>query len=136
VVQYRDMKVFAVLVALTAACSGAVAPGAASSSQQADAEDGGTCQYPAGVDVDPDASGTGCFAGPAGRACAVSSGATVLPDGGVSGGTESCKSFCGSAEYQMSCQGNTVPEPSSSLGCQVIPIPTPADVTYYCCPCD
>jgi hypothetical protein len=109
-------------------CQGEVAKSAAVDS------DGGSCAYPAGVVAETDAANSGCFAHVPGQICEVSNGATVLPDGGVSGGTESCHSLCGASEYEMTCQfTNTGPDPS--LGCTVIPIPTPSCCLYYCCPC-
>lgn len=54
---------------------------------------------------------------------AACSGATILLDGGVSGGTESCQSLCGASQYEMTCRNVSGP-PDSSLACQVIPIPT------------
>jgi hypothetical protein len=103
---------------------------------------GGTCHYPVGVETEPDGSaGFGCFAAPPGRLCAVSNGATVLADGGVKGGTESCQSICSGSDYQLTCTGMptpgaTVPSPDSSLGCSVVPLSTPSNTTIYCCPCD
>jgi hypothetical protein len=98
------------------------------------------CHYPSNVDVNANPSGPGCFAGPARQICQVTNGATVLPDGGVSGGTESCRSLCGASQYEMTCTSATlspspIPAPASSLGCQIIPILTPSDVLFYCCPC-
>ncbi len=29
----------------------------------------------------------------------------------------------------------SIPEPDSSLNCSVIPIPTPSNELFYCCPC-
>jgi hypothetical protein len=28
-----------------------------------------------------------------------------------------------------------IPSPDSSLGCTVLPLPTPPGVFFYCCPC-
>ncbi|HSY25516.1 MAG TPA: hypothetical protein VK841_25525 [Polyangiaceae bacterium] len=127
-----------VLFALLAgACSGTGAL-ATSSQDQLGATDGETCKVPAGVAVQASPSGSGCFAGPAGQICEVSNGATVNADGAVSGGTESCKSLCGASEYELTCAGPIVqnaPVPDSALNCQVIPLPTPSGVLYYCCPC-
>jgi hypothetical protein len=29
----------------------------------------------------------------------------------------------------------TVPEPDTSLGCRILPIPTAVNTSFYCCPC-
>jgi hypothetical protein len=96
------------------------------------------CRYPANADTD-DGSMSGCHAGPPGQLCLVSNGATVNLDGGVSGGTESCKSLCGAAQYELSCTSTgisgPIPDPATSLGCVIIPGPTPSDALFYCCPC-
>jgi hypothetical protein len=125
------MRIFA--FALLVACSGKVLSDGSASNQQAEAEEAGACHYPANVDVSSEPSGSGCFAGPAKQICEVSNGATVLPNGGVSGGTESCRSLCGPSEYEMTCMGSAS-SPDPSLGCQVIPIPTATCCLYYCCP--
>lgn len=96
--------------------------------------DGGSCRYPGNVQVCSDPAGPGCFAHAPGQICLVSNGATILPDGGVSGGTESCNSICGASQYEMTCM-DTDAAPDPSLGCQLIPIPTPSCCLYYCCPC-
>ena len=96
--------------------------------------DGGSCRYPKNVQVCSDPAGSGCFAHAPGQICLVSNGATILPDGGVSGSTESCKSICGASQYEMTCM-DTDAAPDPSLGCQLIPIPTPSCCLYYCCPC-
>ncbi|HEX8789891.1 MAG TPA: hypothetical protein VF765_02995 [Polyangiaceae bacterium] len=122
------------LALLTAACSAATSSGGSASSQQAGSNGGGSCRYPGNVQVSSDPSGPGCFAHAPGQICQVSNGATVLPDGGVSGGTESCTSICGASQFEMTCMDtNSAPDPS--LGCTVIPIPTPSCCLYYCCPC-
>jgi hypothetical protein len=129
-----EVRIYAFAL-LAAGCSGKVVSGGSESNQQTEAQEGGSCQYPANVDVNSDPSSSGCFAGPAKQICEVSNGATVnAEDGGVSGGTESCRSLCGPSQYGMTCMGaNSDPDPS--LGCQVIPIPTPSCCLYYCCPC-
>jgi len=93
------------------------------------------CQYPANVDSD-DGAMSGCHAGPPGRICIVSNGASInAEDGGVTGGTESCRSLCGATDYEMTCTSGGVSDPAASLGCQVIPDPTPFGEVFYCCPC-
>jgi hypothetical protein len=134
VLHSRDVKVLAALAVLTVACSGAVSPGSSSSK-----EEGGTCHYPPSV-ADSDASSSGCFARPPGQICQVSNGASVnLDEGGVTGGTETCQSLCGASQYEMTCRSvgvvGAIPDPASSLGCKVIPLPTPPTALFYCCPC-
>jgi len=105
-----------------------------------------TCKYLANVETAGDASASGCFAGPSGQICQVSNGAsvTVLEDGGssISGGTESCASLCPSAQYELTCRSygiadlmGPIPNPDSTLRCTIIPIPTPSNALFYCCPC-
>jgi hypothetical protein len=130
---------FALFAPLTllAACVGQTSSGGSSSSSSSETTygDTGTCHYPAGVPVSSTPSGPGCFAHPPGQVCQVSNGATVLPDGGVANGTESCSSMCASSDYGMTCNGASA-GPAASLGCQIVPIPTPSDVAIYCCPCE
>ena len=133
------MRVFVLLTFLIAACSGATAPGASSSNHQFVGVDGATCRYPASVVVNANPSGSGCFASPPKQICQVSNGATIDIDGGVTGRTESCNSLCGASQYEMTCMGaalmGPVPNLDPALGCQVIPIPTPSNTQFYCCPC-
>src|SRR5580698_3930617 len=99
------------------------------------------CHYPANADTDGDGSMSGCHAGAPGQICEVSNGATINgADGGVTGGTESCQGQCGAAQYELTCTsasilGGSIPAPAASLDCQIIPIPTPSDALFYCCPC-
>jgi hypothetical protein len=82
--------------------------------------DGGTCQYPPNVSVRADGGVTaaGCFAGPSAQIC---------------DGVNSCRPICDSSQYEMSCyDGSSL---DAALGCQIIPIPTPSNVLFYCCPC-
>jgi hypothetical protein len=65
--------------------------------------------------------------------CVVSNGSTINVDGGVSGGSESCASLCSLSQYELDCAGDAQPDPT--LGCTVIPLPTPAGYTDNCCPC-
>jgi hypothetical protein len=99
------------------------------------------CIYPPAASTYDDASAAGCTPQPAASICQVSNGATVLPDGGVLNGTETCSSMCAPSHYELVCSGGgvqhpvNIPDPDPSLGCTVIPIPTPSDVLFYCCPC-
>jgi uncharacterized protein YceK len=98
-----------------------------------------TCHYPANVEAASDAAGAGCLASPPHSICQVSNGATIEADGSVSGGTESCQPLCPASNYELTCTGapimGSIPDPDPSLKCQVIPIPTPSNVLFYCCPC-
>lgn len=47
-------------------------------------------------------------------------------------------SLCASSRYALSCYGTNgviASAPDSTLGCAVVPVPTPSNVLYYCCPC-
>jgi hypothetical protein len=48
-----------------------------------------------------------------------------------------CKNLCKSTDYSLTCGGN---DPASSafttsLGCTLVPTPTPFGVTIWCCAC-
>src|SRR5580692_1727797 len=117
--------VLAVLVCVaSAACSSAPSQGTSSSSQSDQAT---ACSYPPLADTYSDASSSGCKPEAPGKTCQVSNGATVLADGGVVNGTETCTSLCGDSQYELSCVEAPSADPNPSLGCTVIPVPTPAD---------
>jgi len=88
------------------------------------------CVYPSGAALPSDAAvpELGCFAGPRGQLC------TLLADGQTS-----CTDLCSASDFEMTCRGafpvGQVPSPTESLGCKVIPMPTPSNVQFYCCPC-
>jgi hypothetical protein len=141
VLQLSPMRLACSVVLLTVSCSASSTPSSSStpphvdSTQLVDAGDGGACHYPASVDVNASPSTPGCFGHPAGEICQVSNGANVnADDGGVTDGTESCQSLCGASGYEMTCM-DTNAEPAPSLGCKIIPIPTPSCCQNYCCPC-
>lgn len=98
------------------------------------------CWSPSVDTYDSDA-GVGCSPSPEFNGCQVSNGATVLQDGGVINGTETCTDYCSPSEYSLICRGGMsemcyqLALPSPSLGCSVVRIPTPACTTVYCCPC-
>jgi hypothetical protein len=82
------------------------------------------CASPAGVTPFPDASSvSGCYRVDDGQIC----------------GPSGCQSFCSGSTFQLTCEGGTpfgsVPAPDETLGCTVVPIPTPSNVLFYCCPC-
>jgi hypothetical protein len=47
-------------------------------------------------------------------------------------GPSSCDDPCSASDMVMTCTGAS---PDDALGCTVIPIPTPSNVLYFCCPC-
>jgi hypothetical protein len=107
-----------------------------------EATDGGSCVYPAGANTFIDASSSGCRPSPTGQLCGVSSDSTVMPDGSVSGGTETCSPLCAPGSYQLTCTSGPVvadsppiPSPDSSLGCTILGLPTPSNQLLYCCRC-
>ena len=131
-----------VCIPLLAACSSSSAGDASHSGVDESTVQGAqaACTYPAGTQADDGGAAIGCFAGPSGKLCEVSNGATVEPDGSVSGGTESCTLVCPGSQYEMNCRGDitepgSIPAPASALGCTVIPEPTPSNALFYCCPC-
>jgi hypothetical protein len=110
------------------------------------AVDGGTCAWPASVTSSGDASTVGCWAQASFNICEVPNGGSVNaqdgtirgPDGQVV--TDACKDACSVSEYALTCTGDTImpssiPSPDTSLGCTVIPVPTPSNALFYCCPC-
>jgi len=90
--------------------------------------DGGVCAWPERFNPTSDASVVGCWAHT------------------ISGAADGGQFSCSSSEYALDCMGDiqrfdsgcqmkTMPGPDSSLGCRVLPLPTPPNVLYYCCPC-
>ena len=86
--------------------------------------DGGACTWPASLTPTGDPNAVGCWASAAGA----DAGSTLT---------------CSTGDYILHCVGSAgsvtplvqIPTPDSSLGCTVLPIPTPSNQTYYCCPC-
>jgi len=138
-VSQAALRSLLLLVPLLAACSSS-SGGDASHSGVDQSTTQGACAYPAGSQTDDSGTAVGCFAGPSGKLCQVSNGATVEADGSVSGGTESCTLTCPGSQYEMSCRGDfaqagSIPAPADALGCTPIGIPTPSNALFYCCPC-
>jgi hypothetical protein len=82
-------------------------------------------------------SGTGCAPHATFPVCQVPSGsivlldgATVAPDGAPAPAV--CTDACGVSEYALECSGAS---PDTALRCTVVPIPTPSNSTFFCCPC-
>jgi hypothetical protein len=108
--------------------------------------DAGACGWPTSVTLSGDAGSVGCWAKPTFNICEVPNGGSVNaqdgtirgPDGQVV--TDACKDACSASEYALTCTGDTmmpssIPSPDSSFGCTGIPVPTPSNVLFYCCPC-
>jgi hypothetical protein len=76
-----------------------------------DSGDGGSCRWPASASTfsSADASLSGCLPSVGGNLCATS-------------------------QYTLSCYGRSA-VPDAGLACTVVPVPSPSDVLYYCCPC-
>jgi hypothetical protein len=109
--------------------------------------DAGACSWPASVTSSGDASSVGCWATPTHNICKVPNGGSFNaqdgtirgPDGQVV--ADACQDACSASEYAVTCTGDTLmpssnPSPDTSLGCTVIPVPTPSNVAFYCCPCE
>jgi hypothetical protein len=91
--------------------------------------DGGGCSWPENLTSVSDGSAVGCWAH------------------AISGPADASQITCSSAEYALGCVGElpysadggythvTIPEPDPSLGCRILPIPTPVNASFYCCPC-
>jgi hypothetical protein len=78
-----------------------------------DGNGGATCRVPAAANTfaGADAGPTGCLPSTGGNLCA-------------------------SSQYTLTCHGVTpIPAPDGDLKCSVVPIPTPGNVLFYCCPC-
>jgi len=90
--------------------------------------DGGACTWPASFTPTGDDYAVGCWAH------------------AISGTIDAGPFSCSSSEYALHCAGDiawpdsgcqvlTMPAPDSSLGCRLLPLPTPFGQSYYCCPC-
>jgi len=43
--------------------------------------------------------------------------------------------LCSSSQYTLTCYGAGTASPDAALDCAVVPVPTPMNVLFYCCPC-
>jgi hypothetical protein len=106
---------FVAFVAFVASCDGSSSLGSQNSAL--------TCQAPAGISTGADAAAPGCVADPSFKIC----------------GPSTCQSACSASEVAVTCTGASqfgpIPAPDAALGCTVLPVPTPSDVLFYCCPC-
>jgi hypothetical protein len=94
------------------------------------------CTVPAAANTFSATSSAGCQPQTVFQICEVPSGSTYEPDGSIStpnGAAVMCSDPCSATEYSLACTGNAVAD--SSLGCKVIPLPTPEGATNFCCPC-
>lgn len=104
---------------------GAIGTGGNGSDVTSDVVDVGVCMWPSAFNP------AGNQTGPIPSRCRA-----YAPSGLADGGMVSCSS----AEYSLVCFGDSslnapIPAPNSSLGCRILPLPTPSDQSYYCCPC-
>lgn len=131
-----------------AACAGKTSSTSTGSSgnQQTNQTAGGqtipACTWPPGADTYSDASATGCRPRSVFEICGVPNGSVVYPDGAVvspDGAPAQCSDACSATDYSLSCIGDgetgNIPSPDPSLDCTIVPVPTPSDVLFYCCPC-
>jgi hypothetical protein len=99
------------------------------------------CAWPAAADTFAASSNTGCYPRSMFQVCEVPEGSVVYADGTITtpaGATVACEDACSPSEYSLSCYGppdGQLPAPVPSLGCRAIPIPTPPNALFYCCPC-
>jgi hypothetical protein len=117
----------------------------ASTADGTTAADAGACAWPASVTQVGDASIAGCWAQATINICEVPNGGTVnAQDGTITSPdgkpvTNACHDACSASEYALTCTGEVqsypIPSPESSLGCRAIPVPTPSNRLFYCCPC-
>jgi hypothetical protein len=98
------------LVLLVVACGGA-----------GETTTNGSCRWPEGASSPADASSKGCFPRSGFTMCQV-----------AADGSQSCQDACTPKQYALTCDEAT---PPAAWGCKAIPIPTPANVVFYCCPC-
>jgi hypothetical protein len=110
------------------ALAAAILVGGAANCQNGDSLDNTNgalmCASPAGVTPAPDASTVaGCY----------------RVDGGQICGPSGCSPLCSGSTFELTCSGgsplNPPPAVDATLGCTVVPVPTPSDVLFYCCPC-
>jgi hypothetical protein len=108
------------LAVIFLAANGGDGSGASSSRSVVEA----SCGPPDGIQPETTATPapTGCFSEPSFQIC----------------GPASCENPCGPSEMAVRCLGagpGSIPAPAAALGCAIIPIPTPSNALFYCCPC-
>jgi hypothetical protein len=106
------------------------------------------CSWPAAADTSDPTTRAGCQPRSIFQLCEVPNGSYIHADGTITtpdGTTVTCDSACGPTDYAMFCRSETpsidpptsspMPTPDPSLGCRILPIPTPPSLTVYCCAC-
>jgi len=114
--------------------------------------DAGACTWSRDFNPASDEYALGCWAHSITNPCQVPGGGVVGPDGMILGpdgnpaADQSCRFACVASEFALHCVGEytwpdsgcetrTMPAPDPSLGCRILPLPTPENQAYYCCPC-
>ena len=112
----------------------------------------GACTWSADFNPGSDEDALGCWAHPVTDPCQIPIGDTIGTNGMIVGPDgnpatdQSCRFACAGSEFALHCVGTytwpdsgcetrTMPAPDSSLGCRILPLPTPENQSYYCCPC-
>ena len=130
----------AALACCLAACGGSSSEVGTKQSTQVSSE----CAWPAAADTYDTTNKSGCTPSARFDICEVPNGSTVEADGGViladgGVGVAACTNACSATQYALSCYSGgalvPIPAPAWSLGCQLIPIPTPSGALFYCCGC-
>lgn len=122
------------LAATILACGGSVAPAASDAATPSVVDAAADAVTPSSVDAAPDVI----------AACVVPPAADTFDDASARGcwphadftinGADACRSY----EYALTCEfdaGEIGTLPAPSLGCTVIPVPTPPNALFYCCLC-
>jgi hypothetical protein len=107
-----------------------------------DAASAGVCTWPAAAQAFDAATSVGCEPEPTFQICEVPSDAVLNPDGTYTP-PATCSDPCAPGGYALRCTApmsegiptRPVPTPEPGLRCAVLPLPTPPDRTFYCCPC-
>ena len=99
------------------------------------------CAVPAAAETFDATNSIGCAARSIFKICSVPEGSVIHADGTIttpSGETVTCSTPCSPTDYSLSCygaDGQPIPSPDARLSCRAIPVPTPPDALFYCCPC-
>jgi len=99
-------------------------------------------EWPAAADTYGAEAGIGCLPRSMLQVCEVPEGSVLHADGSITtpaGQNVRCDPACRFSEYSLNCHGGPdpaaeIPVPADSLGCRAVPIPTPSNVLFYCCP--
>lgn len=129
----RELGVACIAACACVACSSSDSSGSAGSSSSKVIP---ACNVPDGAATAAEAGAGGCETHTFLQLCQVPSGSTIEADGAVmtpDGAPASCSDACSDTEYELTCTNNA--SAADSLGCHVLPLPTPEGVSDYCCPC-